>query len=253
MPTGLSAAKEPETNTREPFTEAFAVGVATDSWIELPSVKLNACDVSFPALSVAVRTNALDPAFNVTSVASPEVIFDPPSGIGPLQVTAKMPSGYFIAIDFDGDGVYDQLIFGGGGQVTYTYQRPGTYAARVLIADNSNNTYNLTVPIVVYDVHDVDQAVRATYNRMIERMRAGDVDGTLQCFTLDAAAQYRPAFQELSDRLPQVADQLGTIVDGEVSNDLAEYLIARDTPTGRRGFLIYLIRGADGLWRFAQF
>lgn len=47
--------------------------------------------------------------------------------------------------------------------------------------------------------------------------------------------------------------QLGTIVDGQVSNDLAEYLIARDTPSGRRGFLIYLIRGADGLWRLAQF
>lgn len=204
-------------------------------------------------LATAVTGATTSATVNVISVASPEVIFDPPTGIGPLQVTAELPSGYFVAVDFDGDGVYEQFVFGGGGRITFKYQRPGTYMARVLMADNFNNTYNLTVPIVVYDVHDVDQAVRATYNRMTERMRAGDVEGALQCFTLDAAAQYRPAFQELSDRLPQVADQLGTIVDGQLSNNLAEYLISRDTPTGRRGFLIYLIRGGDGLWRLAQF
>jgi hypothetical protein len=49
--------------------------------------------------------------------------------------------------------------------------------------------------------------------------------------------------------LGAAVDQLGTITDVTFNDDIAEYSIVRNTAEGLQLFLIYMIRGADGIWR----
>ena len=56
-------------------------------------------------------------------------------------------------------------------------------------------------------------------------------------------------FATLGNGIVTVAPQLRRIVDGVVGEDIAELTHARDTPDGPQVFMIYLVRGRDGLWR----
>jgi hypothetical protein len=49
--------------------------------------------------------------------------------------------------------------------------------------------------------------------------------------------------------LPAVAVKLGTLIDGVLTEEWSELTLLRDTPDGSRLFMMYLIRGGDGIWR----
>jgi hypothetical protein len=92
-----------------------------------------------------------------------------------------------------------------------------------------------------------------TFTTFLARLNAGDIEGALACFTPSAAEQYRPVLQALSGELPAVAQQLGVIVDGYMTEELAEYLLVQQQTDGSsQGFLVYLIRMPDGVWRISQ-
>ena len=48
---------------------------------------------------------------------------------------------------------------------------------------------------------------------------------------------------------PQIVSQLGTLQQATLGNEMAEYLLVRNTTNGPQGFLIYFLLGEDGVWR----
>jgi glucodextranase-like protein len=209
-----------------------------------------------PGVITATATTA-DGASATTSVTvtvpttnQPEPRLSAVAGIAPFTLRIDMPRGYFGALDYDGNGTYDDFFFGGG-QGSHTYTAAGIYTITALISDNVN-TYTVTRTIVVQSVADLDQLVRASFNGMLECLRASDLDGAMQFFTPAARVKYRPVFEQLAGSLATVPDQIGTIVDGFLTGELAEYLLVQNRPTGKQGFLIYLQKGPDGVWRIAQ-
>jgi hypothetical protein len=238
-------------------SDAFGVSVNGHAATVVGTQFVAEVDLSSGANVLTVTATALNGATAVATlvVASiqggPEPHFIESAGIAPFTAQISIPAGFFAAIDFDGDGSYDQFVFGSGGRIPFTYMRPGTYMARVLLADDVN-VCTFVMPIVVEDVRVLDVVVRSTFSAMTDRLRAGDIEGALQLFTPAGADQYRPVLQQLAGQLTQVADQIGTIVDGYMTTEMAEYLVVQDTPGGRKGFLIYILKGADGVWRIAQ-
>jgi len=130
-----------------------------------------------------------------------------------------------------------------------TYPSPGSYQALVNVIGGSGQIiYSTTQSIYVVAPADQELMVRAVYVGMLGRLTAGDITGALNAMTAGVYAKYSAVFTSLSN-LPSVVSQLGTVQQATVANDVVEYLIVQNTPTGPSSFFVYLIRGEDGIWR----
>lgn len=198
-------------------------------------------------------------ALGVTAGAPRPVELDiaPSSGIAPFAVTVRVPTipdriSARTQIDFDGDGVVDETLYGFETSASYTYTTPGIYNATITLNDYAGGYYTWAIPVVVQDLDALDLKLRGILSGMFDRLRARDIDGALAAWTADGAERYRPIFESMAGDLPAVVDKLGRIAGGSLTTNLAEYVIIRDGPAGKQAFLAYLMRGADGVWRITQ-
>jgi hypothetical protein len=73
-----------------------------------------------------------------------------------------------------------------------------------------------------------------------------------KALTAVAASQhdkYQLVFNGLQPNLSTIVSQLGTLQQATLGNEMAEYLLVRNTTDGPQGFLIYFLLGEDGVWR----
>ena len=196
-------------------------------------------------VTVTVAASALDP---VSASAAPQ------SGVAPLPVrflvsTLTGAGVQRITADYDGDGSVDFSTSDSNAPLETTYNTPGVYPARVNVTDANGHTYNRTITVVVQSYEAMDSLLRAIYNGMLDRLRSGDIDGALRSVTGGGQAKYRAVFAELAPDLPSIVDQLGVLQGGPLGEDMAEYSVLRADNGQARAYLIYFIRGEDGVWR----
>ena len=194
-----------------------------------------------------------------TGPAAFTVDASPTEGLGSLTVRfsitnpARTPFKEII-IDLDGDG-YPNLIAtpadvdDGAYAFTATYPE-GTWTATITALDDANQPiYSTTRVIVVLMPQLFEGRLRAVYDGMLARLRAGNIPGALNAFTGSAYAKYNAIFTQLQASLPTLVDQIGDIEDISFGIDLAELSLVRNTADGPQRFMIYLIRAEDGIWR----
>ena len=183
----------------------------------------------------------------------------PTEGLGSLTVNfsignpARTPFKQ-ILIDLEGDG-YPNLIAtpadvdDGSYAFTATYPQ-GTWTATITALDGANQPIFSTTRVIVVLMPELYAGrLRAVYDGMLARLRAGNVGGALNAFTGSAYAKYSAIFSQLQATLPTIVDQIGEIEDISFGIDLAEFSIVRNTSDGPQRFMIYLIRAEDGIWR----
>ncbi|MGH6924111.1 MAG: PKD domain-containing protein [Propylenella sp.] len=177
-------------------------------------------------------------------------------GIAPMQVSfgVSLASGTVTRIeaDYDGNGTTDAVSTDPKVLLQHTYATPGAYQARFSVTDNQGNVHSSAQVIVAASLAATDTKLRAVYSGAMAKLRGGDIEGALAGFTANVSERYRAVFTALGPRLPSVVDQLGTIQDGTISDTFAEYALIRNTPAGPQAFLIYLVRGEDGVWRIDE-
>lgn len=86
------------------------------------------------------------------------------------------------------------------------------------------------------------------YYGMLNRLRVGNIQSALTAVTAGVRSKYEDVFNSLQN-LPTVVDQLGAMGDATISDGIAEFQIVQQTPNGPTAFLIYFVRGEDGIWR----
>ncbi|MGH6803258.1 MAG: hypothetical protein ACREC3_07810, partial [Methyloceanibacter sp.] len=153
--------------------------------------------------------------------------------------------------DLDGDGTVDYTSSGlPAGTVTGTYPAPGMAQARITFKDSSGATlYTTTKQIHVADPYDKYNLVKGVYSDMGNRLKAGTPSTALNLFFGHAKATYESIFNKLGSGLPAMADQLGAVDSVSVSTTEAELILIRNVAGAGKAFMIYLIRGQDGIWR----
>jgi hypothetical protein len=80
----------------------------------------------------------------------------------------------------------------------------------------------------------------AVYTGMLNRLRAGDIDGALRAVTGSAYERYRDIFASLGSNLPAIIDRIGTVTQVTFGLDIAEVMVTRETADGPQAFMIYL-------------
>lgn len=183
-----------------------------------------------------------------------QLLATPTQGIAPLPVTfgalSDTPVIARIEADYDGDGTVDFTSADPDAVMEHTYPTPGVYEARFAVTDVQGATHPFTGLVVVNSLASMDAMLRGVYTGMLTKLRAGDIDGALTYFTAGTATKYRTVFSTIgAANLPSVVDRLGTIDDGTISDQFAEYVLVRNKPAGPQAYLVYLIRGQDGVWR----
>ncbi|HEX6795141.1 MAG TPA: Ig-like domain-containing protein [Casimicrobiaceae bacterium] len=183
----------------------------------------------------------------------------PTEGLDTLQVTftienpAETPFKR-MTLDLDNDGS-PNLAFTPGqfvdGKLTLTATYPiGTWIAVLKAYDDQDEViYSTSKSIVVLSPTILQQNLRAVYDGMLTRLKAGNISGALTAFTGSAYQKYNEIFTELQQSLPQIVDQLGEVVEMTFNGDVGELTIVQNTPEGPMTFLIYMLRSEDGIWR----
>ena len=135
-------------------------------------------------------------------------------------------------------------------RTSYTLSTPGLHRIKVTVFDATGHVlYAVRRQVRVYDRAELAGKVVGTYWSMLDRLADSDPTGALRQFTLDAQDRYADVFATLGNGVAAIAPQLRRLVDGVIGDDIAELTHARDTPNGPALFMIYLVRGRDGLWR----
>lgn len=154
-----------------------------------------------------------------------------------------------IEVDFDGDGIIDFTATDPSTALSFLYRTPGAYNARFIITDTTGKVYTVTLSIVVKDTADTDRLLRGIYTGMLERLRAGNTESALNAVSGGMRDKYRSVFTALKPNLPTVVNQLGTLQTGVIGEEMAEYVLVRSQNGQPTAFLIYFLKGEDGVWR----
>ncbi|MBL8520124.1 MAG: hypothetical protein JNK75_05565 [Betaproteobacteria bacterium] len=159
-----------------------------------------------------------------------------------------------VSVDFDGNGSTDVVdnTYGRDTEIAWRYTQPGVVLVRVTLADFDGNARSFQYPVLVTTIGVEDAQLRAVINGMFDALRAGNTEAALKFFVSSRVEQQRAIFNSIGANMPDVIARFGTIADGQISTGLAEYLIVRDLPDGKRGYLVYLLQEEDGVWRIAQ-
>jgi hypothetical protein len=183
----------------------------------------------------------------------------PTEGIGTLQVRFSLENPQNVPfkqafLDLDGDGnpnliVYPSQFRDGKLEVLATYPA-GTWLATITFYDDQDRAIYRTHKSIVVLLPELFQGnVRAIYENMLLRLRAGNITGALTAFTGSAQERFNDIFTQLQPDLATIIDQLGTITEITFTLDMAELTLVRTSADASQKFMIYLIRSEDGIWR----
>jgi hypothetical protein len=122
--------------------------------------------------------------------------------------------------------------------------------ARITFKDASGAAiYSTARQIHIADPYDKYDLVKGVYTDMVNRLKAGTPSTALNLFFGHAKAIYEGIFNKLGSNLSTMADQLGTVESLSISPKNAELVIVRDPTGAKKAFMIYLMKGQDGIWR----
>ena len=187
-----------------------------------------------------------------------QLSIDRQEGIASFDVTltisnrARVP---FQRIEFDanGDGVPEVTLTSlpnNAQDVIFHITSPGIYVITAKVFDAANNViYSATRRVLAWGANGFARRTLGVYTGMLDRLRAGDIEGALTAITGPSYARFRDVFTALGSDLSSIVDQLGTVQRVIFNDNLMHILVVRQGTSGAQTFMISLLRGEDGIWR----
>lgn len=225
---------------------------------------VNTIEVTATTLGGAIATRTLTIARDDTLAAAARLTVETPRPIAPDTVRFRLdlaaaPAVTRMRVDFDGNGTQDLDTSNTATPLIFKYPLPGLYTITAILdlapaaPGAPATTITRDAKVLVQNIAELREDVCAVFGAMRARLRANNVPSAL----LTLHPRLRPEFQtlwtNLGANLPSVAAQLGTIVDGTLSNDgFAELLIARPLAgqtAQHSGYRVQFLLGPDGVWR----
>lgn len=193
------------------------------------------------------------------------------SGITPLTVVFRVE--FFVEQrvvitlqDFNGDGEEDRIFgrpgFGGLGglggpkltnpnpfEVTQTFSEPGTYTAQIEVNLEDGTELSDEVTIQVLDPAVFDARLLALWDGVFDAIVANNVEAALQLMTPAGKKKYRRVFEGLAADMETIIQDFSRPERMSASSSIGEYAVVRLENGRRQIFLVYFVKGTDGVWR----
>lgn len=176
-----------------------------------------------------------------------------PSQSGTFETTLRADARINAAVadyswDTDGDGTID-VSGKDSSSVTISYTSAGLYYPKVIVTDTAGNQYSDTAVVNVISMAEADELLRAKWDGMKAGLVAGDVEKALRYFSERSQDMYRYNFTLMSNILPQMANDMGSITFVKMSGDMAEYNMTAIQDGNTHSFYVVFVRDKDGIWR----
>ena len=239
-------------------------GYTTGGQFLIPNVPLvagaNALNLTATILPGATATNTV----SITQSGAPL----------PIVVAASRPIGYApfaenfnyivgalagnatissVVINFKGTGSNDYSGSLAGAPTSYTYQQPGLYTAQFQFTDSNNVVYAIKRSVLIQDFPAQRAMLCDVYGYLRDRLGAQDAANAGKAFQPIVRSDFVSFFSTLGTSMPSTAQQLGSIVDGQLGFGFADLLLVRDNvDQTRSGFPVRLTLGTDGVWRISE-
>lgn len=95
----------------------------------------------------------------------------------------------------------------------------------------------------------LDRMLTNELNDFTNALAAGNKALAMQQLSGFAQTKYGPVFDALVGDLPAIISSWSAPSSGTLSSTFAEYAVRRNVGGVNRVFLIYFVRGVDGVWR----
>lgn len=193
---------------------------------------------------------------NTYSSSNLELNASTAGGPVPLQVeftydfgTAAVTSE--LRIDFDGDGINDSVAGAGVSSFQHTYPEPGLYEAKLTLVDDRSQIHRASTLVHVISGSSMDTLFGEIWNGVNSALSSGNAALASAFLTTSAKEQYGPAFAALLPHMNEIIASYSPLKRVSLNPDIGEYAINRVIDGRNKVFLIYFIRGGDGIWRLA--
>ncbi len=215
------------------------------------TLTVTATDITGDSNEMSVDVTAQWPEDYIRIVALPE------SGTAPFKATLRVDGSFGFSserLSYSGPGIL--FLEGGEGEHVTNMTVPGLYYFTAEV-EKDGILYSDAVAVLVPDKNELDAKLQAVFNALKTAMAAGNVDAAASVFTTGSREKYREGFEELSESLQQIAEDMADIEMIYVHDDVAKYRIRRpmeiDGEITDITFYIYFRIDIDGLWRLEQF
>lgn len=195
--------------------------------------------------SITVTTDGVAPFLSITP--------DSLEGLSPFQVvfTVTNPTELDANVVLDGQATF--VVPGLSSlPVALTYTGAGLKAVRFDAMNAVGQSMSQEFGLAVLDATSLDQKFATIWNGMNSALIAGDKAGALAYLGQSAQLKYGPVFDVLMGEYADIVSTWSPPLQGELTANLAEYVIVTNHGGSRQVYLIYLARGADGVWRLEE-
>lgn len=147
---------------------------------------------------------------------------------------------------------YQPIVLAAGGSMDYdlNFSGPGAYTVSISCTDQDDQTVSREYIIAVRSAAQVDQTLQSVWSGMKDALIAGDQNLALAYLSASARDRYGPVFEALSPMMEEIFAAGSPLLPGQLSIDIGEYAMVRQDSDGQpRVYLVYFLRGADGVWR----
>lgn len=192
--------------------------------------------------SITVTSDGASPFLNIGA--------DKLEGVVPMDVTftVENPTDVDAEVVFGGSSAFT-VPAGSSIPVTISYGTPTVDTVQFSASNAAGQSMAEEFIVVAYDPVAIDQTFNAVWNGMNGALLGGNKTAAMAYLSESAQATYGPVFDVLMSEYAQIASTWSPPLRGSLSRGLAEYAIVTTTPNGDHVFLVYLIRGKDGIWR----
>lgn len=219
------------------------------------NVPVSGGNTTIKAVGTTQAGNTVEDSITVKADSSEyTVAIDPSEGIAPLRSQFTITNHTNaetekIYADYDGDGANDEVKVGGDWVFRHTYATPGVYTPKFTIYNLCGTVREKKAVVVVQDAAAMDDQFKAIWSDMNAALKAGDVNTARTYLNQSASEKYAPVFNVLLTALPQIIDSYSPLRRVGIGDGLAEYTLMRIQHGEKRLYLIYFLRGFDGVWR----
>lgn len=130
------------------------------------------------------------------------------------------------------------------------------------IADRNGDglaDFNITYPSgdqqVLYflgvEIQDVEAHLKSLWEQMNTALVAGDRETAASFLTKSAKRKYEPVFEALLPHMPEIVASYSPLATVSISENMAEFALNRKIDGQLQVFLVYYLKGIDGVWRLS--
>ena len=179
---------------------------------------------------------------------------DPNDGVAPFTAEFSIENlsdvnTELVHADYDGDGINDDVKLGEDPTFSHIYTEPGIYNAKFSIQNVFGIVHEKNITVVVKDVTVMDEMFVAIWNDMHDALVAGNLSLASEYLTGMGKRKYVPVFEELLPHMSEIVTTFSGLERVGISNAIGEYAVITNQQGTNYLYLIYFIKGPDGVWK----